>query len=166
LPNSDDSNADALADIGVKDSFKSYIFKSVEQKYARKVSFSQVALEQSLSYHHIVPQGTELNESTKGECSTELNRFKKDKFIDFDSRIMDTDAILEAIVVEENGKLFFKAKSSSMGSKRKIYWRSRFASHSFLYSQVRFKQRNLTLLRPSFVFYYQVSYEGYLSTKR
>lgn len=121
LPNSDDSNADALADIGVKDSFKSYIFKSFEQKYARKVGFSQVALEKSLSSYRT--HGTELNKSTKDA----LNWFKKDKFIEFDSRFDDTDAILEAKVVERIGLPCFEncfeleAISSLMGSRRKIY---------------------------------------------
>jgi hypothetical protein len=89
LPDSQDSNADVLADVGVKDSFKNYIFKSVVQKYARKVSFSQVALEKSL------------------KCS-DLEAFKDEKFIDFDF----SKLIFEATITR---KLVLLVESSVMG---------------------------------------------------
>ena len=89
------------AESGVKGSFKSYIFKSIEQKYARKVSFSQVALEKSLSQ------------------STELDKFKTEKFIDVDF----DELFFDATVTQPTGKLVLEAKSSGMGplQPRNIY---------------------------------------------
>jgi hypothetical protein len=78
LPN-DESDPDILANTGVKESFKRYLFKSVETKYSRKVSFTRTALEQSL-----LP-----SKDNAADPKKNLENFKAKMFINYSDDVPD-----------------------------------------------------------------------------
>ena len=78
LPN-DESDPDILANTGVKESFKRYLFKSVETKYSRKVGFTQTALEQSL-----LP-----SKDNAADPKKNLENFKTKMFINYSESVAE-----------------------------------------------------------------------------
>ncbi len=72
---------DALDSSGVQECFKTYLFKTIDTKFVRKVSFTNIALEQSLKLYN----NTHLEPGLKPTISAKdaLSEFKKDKCIEF-----------------------------------------------------------------------------------
>ena len=72
---------DALDNSGVQECFKTYLFKTIDTKFVRKVSFTNIALEQSLKSYN----KTHLEPGLKPSISAKdaLSEFKKDKCIEF-----------------------------------------------------------------------------------
>jgi hypothetical protein len=75
----DESDPDILANTGVKESFKRYLFKGVETKYSRKVCFTQTALQ-----HSLLPSAGSAADPKKN-----LENFKAKMFIDYSESVVE-----------------------------------------------------------------------------
>jgi hypothetical protein len=130
LASSNDPDADVLANAGAKESFKRYLFKSIETKYARKVSFTQVALEHSRvraasmkPETHVLSGKSkkQINDDEESARREELAAFKKSQFIDIDfSETNDVDMHITATFVEKKESFVLRTPKPTSGV-RQIY---------------------------------------------
>jgi hypothetical protein len=72
----------ALESAGVQESFKTYLFKTIDTKFVRKVSFTNIALDQSFKlYNTTDPEPAVKPPMLVGRC--DLDEFKRDKCIEY-----------------------------------------------------------------------------------
>lgn len=130
LASSDDPDADVLANTGAKESFKRYLFKSIETKYARKVGFTQVALEHSRvraasikPETHVQPGKSkkQIKDDEESARLEELAAFKKSQFIDIDfGEINDANMHITATFEKKNEDFVLRTPKPTSGV-RQIY---------------------------------------------
>jgi hypothetical protein len=81
IPGEDPDESDALESVGVQESFKTYLFKTIDTKFMRKVSFTNIALEQGLKrYNSTNSKPVEKPPICIGKSM--LDNFKRDKYIE------------------------------------------------------------------------------------
>ena len=77
LPSDDDPShqPDAIENTGVEENFKTYLFKTIDTKFVRKVSFTRMALEKSFKSY--------VRDKVVSDYMYQIDQFKKDKHIEF-----------------------------------------------------------------------------------
>jgi hypothetical protein len=73
---------DALESAGVQESFKTYLFKTIDTKFVRKVSFTNIALDQSLKVYN-KSNSEPLMKPPMFSPRNMLDEFKRDKCIEY-----------------------------------------------------------------------------------
>jgi hypothetical protein len=87
---------DAHESAGVQESFKTYLFKTIDTKFVRKVSFTNIALDQSLKSYNEIDSDQAAKPLFFFGKGIMLDDFKRDKCIEygtqtfFDSRLDET----------------------------------------------------------------------------